>query len=104
MQSLITTRAAQILQEEDTTQERLSVDRISLMALLLTMFLGMHAQTGMRMLITYFSWSGSTKNLAEKIQRQPDADIYRIEPLVPYTDDYQELAYQIYNKEKMANN
>ena len=57
----------------------------------------MHAQTGMRMLITYFSWSGSTKNLAEKIQRQPDADIYRIEPLVPYTDDYQELAYQIYN-------
>lgn len=78
--------------------------KISLMALLLTMFLGMHAQTGMRMLITYFSWSGSTKNLAEKIQRQPDADIYRIEPLVPYTDDYQELAYQIYNKEKMANN
>lgn len=48
------------------------------MALLLTMFLGMHAQTGNRMLVTYFSWSGSTKNLAEEIQRQPDADIYRI--------------------------
>ena len=48
------------------------------MALLLTMFLGMHAQTGMLMLITYLSWSGSTKNLAEEIQRQPDADIYRI--------------------------
>lgn len=76
---------------------------ILLMALLLTMFLGMHAQTGMRMLITYFSWSGSTKNLAEEIQRQPDADIYRIEPLVPYTDDYQELAYQISNKEKEEN-
>lgn len=44
--------------------------KILLMALLLTMFLGMHAQTGMRMLITYFSWSGSTKNLAEEIQRQ----------------------------------
>lgn len=78
MQSLITTRAAQILQEEDTAQERLSVDRVSLMALLLTIFLGMHAQTGMLMLITYLSWSGSTKNLAEEIQRQPDADIYRI--------------------------
>lgn len=74
-----------------------------LMALLLTMFLGMQAQTGKRMLVTYFSWSGSTKNLAEEIQRQTNADIYRIEPLVPYTDDYQELAYQISNKEKEEN-
>ncbi len=77
--------------------------KILLMALLLTMFLGMHAQTGNRMLVTYFSWSGSTKNLAEEIQRQTNADIYRIEPLVPYTDDYQELAYQISNKEKEEN-
>lgn len=77
--------------------------KILLMALLLTMFLGMHAQIGNRMLVTYFSWSGSTKNLAEEIQRQTNADIYRIEPLVPYTDDYQELAYQISNKEKEEN-
>ena len=77
--------------------------KILLMALLLTMFLGMHAQTGNRMLVTYFSWSGSTKNLAEEIQRQTNADIYRIEPLVPYTDDYQELAYQISNKGKEEN-
>lgn len=74
--------------------------KILLMALLLTMFWSIHAQTGKLMLVTYFSWSGSTKNLAEEIQRQPDADIYRIESLVPYTDDYQELAYQISNKEK----
>lgn len=77
--------------------------KILLMALLLTMFLGMQAQTGKRMLVAYFSWSGSTKNLAEEIQRQTNADIYRIEPLVPYTDDYQELAYQISNKEKEEN-
>ena len=81
----------------------MTMKKISLMALLLTMFLGMHAQTGNRMLVTYFSWSGSTKNLAEEIQRQTNADIYRIEPLVPYTDDYQELAYQISNKEKEEN-
>ena len=77
--------------------------KILLMALLLTMFLGVQAQTGKQMLVTYFSWSGSTKNLAEEIQRQTNADIYRIEPLVPYTDDYQTLAYQISNKEKEEN-
>ncbi len=77
--------------------------KATLLALLLTIVLGMQAQTGNKMLVTYFSWSGSTKNLAEEIQRQTNADIYRIEPLVPYTDDYQELAYQISNKEKEEN-
>ncbi len=74
-----------------------------LLALLLTIVLGMQAQNGKRMLVTYFSWSGSTKNLAEEIQRQTNADIYRIEPLVPYTDDYQTLAYDIAYNEKQEN-
>ncbi len=74
-----------------------------LLALLLTIVLGMQAQNGNRILVTYFSWSGSTKNLAEEIQRQTNADIYRIEPLVPYTDDYQTLAYDIAYNEKQDN-
>ena len=57
-----------------------------LLALLLTIVVGMQAQTGKKILVTYFSWSGGTKALAEEIQRQTNADIYRIEPLVPYTD------------------
>lgn len=77
--------------------------KILLIGMLLTMFLGIQAQTGQKMLVTYFSWSGSTKALAEEIQRQTHADIYRIEPLVPYTDDYQTLAYQISNREKEEN-
>lgn len=77
--------------------------KILLICMLLTMFLGIQAQAGKKMLVTYFSWSGSTKALAEEIQRQTNADIYSIEPLVPYTDDYQELAYQISNKEKEEN-
>ncbi len=77
--------------------------KFSLLALLLTIVLGVQAQNENRMLVTYFSWSGSTKNLAEEIQRQTNADIYRIEPLVPYTDEYQVLAYQISNKEKEEN-
>lgn len=74
-----------------------------LIAILMTIAMGMQAQTAHRILVTYFSWSGSTKALAEEIQRQTNADIYRIEPLVPYTDDYQTLAYQISNKEKEEN-
>lgn len=65
--------------------------------------LGMCAQTGKKILVTYFSWGGNTQALAEAIQRQTNADIYRIEPLVPYTTDYQTLAYQISNKEKSDN-
>lgn len=71
---------------------------------LMAVVLGLQAQTGNnRILVTYFSWSGSTKALAEEIQRQTKADIYRIEPLVPYTTDYQTLAYQISNREKEEN-
>ena len=77
--------------------------KILLIALLLTAVLGINAQTGRRILVTYFSWSGSTKALAEEIQRQTNAEIYRIEPLVPYTDDYQTLAYEISNREKEEN-
>lgn len=77
--------------------------KIMIIAFLMTMVMGMQAQTGHRILVTYFSWSGSTKALAEEIQRQTNADIYRIEPLVPYTDDYQTLAYEISNKEKEDN-
>lgn len=74
-----------------------------LMALLLTIVLGMQAQNGKRILVTYFSWSNNTKALAEEIQRQTHGDIYRIEPKVPYTTDYNTLAYQISNKEKEDN-
>ncbi len=74
-----------------------------LLAMLLSIVVGMQAQTSKKILVTYFSWSGGTKVLAEEIQRQTGADIYRIEPLVPYTDDYQTLAYEISNQEKADN-
>lgn len=74
-----------------------------LIVMLVCMTLGVQAQTGKKILVTYFSWGGNTQALAEEIRRQTNADIYRIEPLVPYTDDYQTLAYQISNKEKEEN-
>ncbi len=40
-----------------------------------------------KILVAYFSASGVTKKLAEKIARASEADIYEIEPEIPYTDD-----------------
>ena len=70
-------------------------------ALLMLMAIGLQAQ-GKKMLVTYFSWSNNTKALAEEIQRQTGADIYRIEPREAYTTDYNTLAYSIANAEKDA--
>ena len=39
-------------------------------------------------LVVYFSWSGNTKNVAESIQNQTDADIFEIITQTPYSDDY----------------
>lgn len=77
--------------------------KVLMIVMLVGMTLGIQAQTGKKILVAYFSWGGNTQALAEEIQRQTNADIYRIEPLVPYTDDYQTLAYQISNKEKEEN-
>ena len=71
--------------------------------MLLGITFGMQAQTTKKILVTYFSWSNNTEALATEIQRLTNADIYRIEPLVAYTSDYQTLAYQISNKEKEDN-
>lgn len=42
-------------------------------------------------IIVYFSWSGNTEAVAQEIQNQTGADIFKIEPQEPYTDDYDEL-------------
>lgn len=54
-------------------------------------------------LVVYFSWGGNTQALAEEIQRQTGGDIYRIDPTVPYTTDYNTLAYTVARNEKDAN-
>lgn len=46
-----------------------------------------------RILVAYFSWGGNTKALAEEIRRQTSADIFRIEPVTPYSTNYSTVAY-----------
>jgi flavodoxin len=48
-----------------------------------------------KILIAYFSFSGNTKAIAEKIQTQIGGDIFRIETKIQYPADYDETAYGI---------
>ncbi len=41
-----------------------------------------------KILIAYFSWSGNTRGIAREIQRQTGADLLELEPVEPYSDDY----------------
>ena len=42
-------------------------------------------------LIAYFSWSGNTEQMAQMIQAETSGDLFEIEPVTPYTDDYNTL-------------
>ncbi len=41
--------------------------------------------SGKKSIVVYFSCTGTTKTIAEYVAESTDADIYRIEPSVPYT-------------------
>ena len=41
-----------------------------------------------RILIAYFSWGGNTRGIAQEIQQQTGADLIEIEPVIPYSSDY----------------
>lgn len=41
-----------------------------------------------KVLIVFFSWGGNTRGIAEEIQSQTGADIFEIELVTPYSDDY----------------
>lgn len=46
-------------------------------------------------MIAYYSWSGNTKSVAEKIHAQIGGDMFRIETKDPYPKDYNETAYGV---------
>lgn len=43
---------------------------------------------GHKVLVAYFSWGGTTQRMAEQIQDITGADIFRIDPVVPYPTAY----------------
>ena len=45
-------------------------------------------ESGKKMLIAYFTWSGNTQGIAYEIQKQTGADIFEIEPVKSYSENY----------------
>lgn len=43
-----------------------------------------------KILVAYFSWGGTTQRMAQEIVAQTGADLFCIEPVVPYPTDYTE--------------
>lgn len=50
------------------------------------------AESG-KLLVAYFSWSGTSERIAQNIIAQTGADSFRIEREVPYSTNYNEVAY-----------
>ena len=46
-----------------------------------------------KILVAYFSWSGTSERIANNIIEQTGADFFRIERETPYSDNYNEVAY-----------
>ena len=51
---------------------------------------GTDASGGSNILVAYFSWSGNTEEMATYIQEQTGGDLYEIQPVTPYPEDYNE--------------
>lgn len=47
-----------------------------------------------KILIAYFSWGGNTRGIAQEIAKQTGADIFEIEPKVPYSTNYNTVLKQ----------
>lgn len=45
---------------------------------------------GKKVLVVYFSWGGTTRRMAQEIQRITGGDIFEIEPATPYPTNYTE--------------
>lgn len=50
-------------------------------------------------LIVYYSYTGNTKMIAERIQKKLKCDILEIKPVVPYSTDYQTVVDEEQNNE-----
>ena len=45
----------------------------------------------MKKLVIYYSYTGNTKMIAESIQKKLNCDILEIQPVKPYSSDYQKV-------------
>ena len=51
----------------------------------------------MKKLVVYYSYTGNTKKIAEMIKNKLDCDILELEPLTPFSTDYDEVVNEYQN-------
>jgi flavodoxin len=56
-----------------------------------------------RVLIVYYSWSGTTRGVAERMQRMLHCDIYEVVPAVPYPSNGDETHYRAVEERESGN-
>lgn len=56
-----------------------------------------------KILVAYFSWSGNTRAVANRIAQLTGGTLYEIQPATPYTTNYQNLAYTVARNELDTN-
>ncbi len=61
---------------------------------------GIHATTGGKILIAFFSWGGNTRGIAREIQRQTGAYLFEIELVNPYSTNYNTVLDQAQRDQK----
>lgn len=64
--------------------------------------LGQAAKNGKKILTVYFSWSGNTRRVAQKIHKMVGGDLFEIRPEKPYPAGYNETV-DLAKKEKADN-
>ena len=53
----------------------------------------------MKTLLVYYSYTGQTKLIANKIQSKLDCDVVELKPTIPFSTDYQEIVDEYQNNE-----
>lgn len=56
-----------------------------------------------RVLIVYYSWSGTTRGVAERMQRMLHCDIYEVVPAVPYPSNGDDTHYRAVEERESGN-
>ena len=53
----------------------------------------------MKTLLVYYSYTGQTKLIAEKIQKTLNCDVVELKPIVPFSNDYQKVVDEYQSNE-----
>ncbi len=78
---------------------------LAILAAVLTVFVASAAfakPTPAKTLIAFYSWGGTTRGIAREIARKTGADVFEIELVKPYSDDYNTVLKEAQRDQRAA--